>query len=234
VDLELLLEAADRLPNVMVTVAPESTTIAQIRAMADAGIHVSLGHTNATFDTCLAAFDSGAGCFTHLFNAMSQLGSREPGLVGAALGIGELSTGLIADGVHVHPETIALALAAKRGPGRVFLVSDAMATAGSAIEGFSLNGRWIARRDGRLVLGDGTLAGADLELTSAVRNVVSAGAELRDALAMATSAPAGVAGLQARAGFIAPGRSADFIALDARLSLAGVWRRGVALRVGPA
>jgi len=190
VDLELLLEAAERLPNVMVTVAPESTTNAQIRAMADAGILVSLGHTNATFETCLAAFDAGASSVTHLFNAMSQLGSREPGLVGATLARRDIHVGLIADGVHVHPETIKIALAAAEQSDRIMLVTDAMATAGSDIHAFALNGRKVLRKVGRLTLEDGTLAGADLEMTQAISVMIQqVGDGIESAIRRATGRP---------------------------------------------
>ena len=189
-DLHLMLNAAERLPNVMVTVAPENVNMAQIRAMADAGIVVSLGHTDADFATCMAAFDAGATCVTHLFNAMSQLGSREPGLVGAALARGDIYAGLIADAIHVHPATIATALAAKQQSDRIFLVSDAMATAGSSIEGFALNGRQVFRRDHRLRLADGTLAGADLELPRALDVMTQqVGDDVCRAVARATSTP---------------------------------------------
>ena len=229
-DLKLLRNAAARLPVLMVTVAPESASPDQIRALADAGAVVSLGHSDATYARCRESAGHGATCVTHLFNAMSQFGSREPGLVGAALDCGSLHAGLIADGIHVHPATMAAALRAKRPPGRVFLVSDAMAPAGSDIRSFALNGRRIERRDGRLTLADGTLAGADLDLTTAV-NVVhrQSGIPLDQALAMATSVPAAVAGLQDRCGTLAPGYPADFVWLNDEGMLAGVWRRGVRL-----
>lgn len=192
-DLALMLDAAARLPNVMVTVAPENTTLAQIKTMADAGIIVSLGHTDAGSDTCHAAFDAGARCATHLFNAMSQLTNREPGLVGATLERGDVYAGLIADLVHVHPASIRVALAAKPQSERVFLVSDAMATAGSEITSFLLNGRQILRQNGRLTLQDGTLAGADLELHQAVSNMIETVGDSVDlALARATKIPAEV------------------------------------------
>ena len=151
-DLELICDAARRLPNVMVTVAPENVTTAQISAMSAAGVIVSLGHTDANFETCISAFDAGATCVTHLFNAMSQLSSRSPGLVGAALAREHVYAGLIADGVHVHATTIAAALRAKVETQKVFLVSDAMATAGSDIRSFTLNDREVLRKDGRLTL----------------------------------------------------------------------------------
>ena len=130
---------------------------------------VSIGHSNAGYDRCVLAAKAGASCVTHLFNAMSQMGNREPGVVGAALTIGTLSAGLIADGIHVHPKNMAIALNAKAGPGKIFLVSDSMATAGSDIAAFTLNGRPIRRGNGHLTLEDGTLAGADLDLTTAIR-----------------------------------------------------------------
>lgn len=139
VDLALLVEAAERLPNVMLTVAPESVTLDQMRRLTDAGVILSLGHTDADRATCHAAFDAGVRCVTHLFNAMSQLGSREPGLVGATLEREEVHAGLIADAVHVHPASIRIALNAKPRSDRVFLVTDAMAPAGSDIDGFTLS-----------------------------------------------------------------------------------------------
>mgnify|MGYP006369123145 FL=1 len=226
-DLNAMTDAASQLPRLMVTLAPESVTPDQVRILAQAGIVISLGHTDAGFDTCRLYADAGATCVTHLFNAMSQLGNREPGLVGAALSDGRLHTGLIADGIHVHPATITSALAAKAGPGGFFLVSDAMAPAGSVLTQFTLNGRRIARRDGMLLLDDGTLAGADLDLPRALRVLISAvGVAVEPALAMATSVPGQVLG---RAGRIIPGAPADLVHLDDGLHLRAVWRGAVAI-----
>ncbi|MFT6677152.1 MAG: N-acetylglucosamine-6-phosphate deacetylase [Sulfitobacter sp.] len=183
-DLALICDAAQRLPNVMVTLAPESTTNAQITRLKDAGVIVALGHTDADVDTCHAAFDAGATCVTHLFNAMSQLGNRAPGLVGATLAREDVYAGLIADGLHVHPTSIRIALNAKPRSERIFLVSDAMATAGSPIDSFLLNGRTVFRKDHRLTLGDGTLAGADLELPRALSVMVG---QVRDDMATAVA-----------------------------------------------
>jgi len=225
-DLDRLIAAARRLPALMVTVAPESVNPQQIAAMAGAGIHVSLGHTDCSYEDAQAAARAGARCVTHLFNAMSQLGSRKPGLVGAALATPGLSAGLIADLIHVHPEAIRAALAAKRAPGRIFLVSDAMATAGSEIDHFTLNGRRIERRDGRLTLGGGTLAGADLDLATAVRNICGLGLCLDGALAMATTIPGDLIGHDAR---LAPGARADILHLADDGTLAAVWQGGAAV-----
>ncbi|WP_171120399.1 MULTISPECIES: N-acetylglucosamine-6-phosphate deacetylase [unclassified Ruegeria] len=189
-DLAALIAAADALPCLMVTVAPEAVTEQQVAVLHDAGVLVSLGHSDADFATCQRYAAAGARCVTHLFNAMSQLGNREPGLVGAALANGGLSAGLIADGIHVHPEVMRAAWAAKTSPGQIFLVSDAMAVAGTDLTAFELESRRITRTNGKLTLEDGTLAGADLDLTTAIRVLVTqVGVPLPQALAAATSYP---------------------------------------------
>ncbi|MCV2870769.1 N-acetylglucosamine-6-phosphate deacetylase [Defluviimonas sp. WL0050] len=226
-DLAFLCDAARRLPRLMVTLAPESVTDDQIATLSGVGIIVSLGHTDAGFDRCVSAAKSGARLATHLFNAMSQLGNREPGLVGAVLATGALDAGMIADGIHVHPEVMRAALRAKTGPGEIFLVTDAMAPAGSNISQFSLNGREIRREDGRLMLADGTLAGADLSMARAIRVICNDVGLPRDrALAMATSVPARVLGLIGSCGMLAAGRDADFVHLTGSLELQGVWQKG--------
>jgi len=226
-DLRALCAAAARLPVLKVTLAPASATMDQIAVLARAGVLVSLGHAEADFATCAAAARAGATCVTHLFNAMRQLGSREPGVVGAALQLGGLSAGLIADGVHVHPATMAAAIRAKAGPGRIFLVSDAMAVAGTDRDGFTLNGRRITRADGRLTLADGTLAGADLDLTTAIRMMTrEVGVPLAQAVAMATAAPADLIGQGARRGRFVRGARADILHLGEGPTLAAVWQGG--------
>jgi len=225
-DLALYLDAARRLPVLKITLAPENATAAQISALADTGVLVSLGHTDADFATCLAATKAGARCVSHLFNAMSQLGNRTPGCVGAALESEALSAGLIADGIHVHPATIRAALKAKTPPGMVFLVTDAMAPTGTDISEFELGGRRILRRDGQLTLEDGTLAGADLDFPRTLQVMVEqVGVTADQALKMATSIPAALIGTQA--GSLVKGGAADFIHLDAGLRLQGVWQGGV-------
>ncbi|ABD54278.1 N-acetylglucosamine-6-phosphate deacetylase [Jannaschia sp. CCS1] len=227
-DLARLLDAAIRLPLLKITVAPETVTPDQIAALHDAGVLVSLGHSDAGFATCQAAASAGARCVTHLFNAMSQLGNREPGLVGAALTLGSLSAGLIADGVHVHEASVRAAMAAKAGPGQMFLVSDAMAVAGSDIDSFTLNDRRILRRDGRLTLENGTLAGADLDLLTAVRNMVLWGAASEEvALAMATSIPADLCAAACNVGRLEEGAKADILHLmPGQTTCAAIWQSG--------
>ncbi|KUJ79481.1 N-acetylglucosamine-6-phosphate deacetylase [Ruegeria profundi] len=194
-DLAALIQAAENLPCLKVTLAPETVSEQQVQALCEAGVLVSLGHTNADFATCQRYAKAGARCVTHLFNAMSQMGNREPGLVGACLASGGLSAGMIADGIHVHPAVMRAAWAAKTAPGQIFLVSDAMAVAGTDHASFDLEGRRITRANGRLTLEDGTLAGADLDLTTAIRVLVTqVGVSLQDALAAATTYPASLIG----------------------------------------
>ncbi|WP_050526605.1 N-acetylglucosamine-6-phosphate deacetylase [Pseudorhodobacter aquimaris] len=215
VDEDFLCDAAQRLPNVMVTVAPESVSPAQIARLDRAGVIVSLGHSDCSFDQAEAAFAAGARCVTHLFNAMSQLGSRAPGLVGAALQAGTVSAGLIADGIHVHPAAMRLALAAKQGPAGIFLVTDAMATAGSDITEFTLNGRRVLRRNGDLRLEDGTLAGADLDFSRALSVMIDkVGIDPARAYAMVTSGPAALLKMRLGAGEFTPGARWNGIWLD--------------------
>lgn len=223
-DLALYCRAARDVPALMMTLAPASVTPGQIAELSAAGVIVSLGHSEATVTEARAAMAAGARCATHLFNAMSQLGNREPGLVGAVLA-SDIAAGVIADGYHVAVETLRIACAAR--PEGLFLVSDCMAAAGSAETEFSLGGRRILRRDGRLTLEDGTLAGADLTLPQAVRMMVeTVGLPLERALAMATATPARLLG-RGDLGRLAPGCAADLVHLDAELRLDGVWRQGV-------
>ena len=186
-----LIAAARALPNLMITLAPESVTLQQITDLSDAGAIVFLGHSDTDYETATAAFAAGAKGSTHLFNAMSPFTGRAPGLVGATLDTASASCGLIADGIHVHPATIRTALAAKSPHGAVFLVTDAMACAGSEISQFTLNGRRILRSAGRLTLEDGTLAGADLDMATALRVMINdVGDCAAQAFARATSIPA--------------------------------------------
>lgn len=223
-DLQLLTAAAARLPHLICTVAPESVTPAQIAALAAAGTVVSLGHTDCDAATARDAVQAGARMVTHLFNAMSQLQHRAPGLVGTALDDPRLWSGLIADGFHV--EDAALRVALRAGGERIFLVSDAMSTIGTDLPGFTLNGRQIFRAGGRLTLADGTLAGADIALIDAVRHVHRAlGWPLEQALRLASAHPAAAMGLTDR-GHLRPGARADFLCLTDDITAGGVWIGG--------
>ncbi len=226
-DCSQLILAAGSLSSLLLTVAPESVAMSQISDLATAGAIVSLGHTDTDYSNARAAVESGATCVTHLFNAMSQLGNREPGVVGAALDAGQLFAGLIADGFHVDPATIAVALRAKRKPGRIFLVTDAMSTIGTEQTSFTLNGRHIRREGGRLTLPDGTLAGADLDMISAVRFMVQkVGLDVEEAIRMATLYPAQVLNRENEIGQLIEGSRADFLLLNTQLNVDAVWRTG--------
>ena len=209
-DLEQLLKARRKLPALLVTVAPENATLDQVKALAAGGIRVSLGHTAGTYAVAQEYVAAGATMITHLFNAMSQMTARDPGVAGAALSDGRLSAGLIADGHHVTPEMIGTALRAKKLPGRIFLVSDAMPTVGSGETAFSISGREVRLQHGRLAYDDGTLAGAHLNLRQAVGFMAgSAGIDLAEVLRMAGLYPAEAMGWTDR-GHLRPGARAEF------------------------
>ena len=232
-DLEQYLGTAEQIPLLKLTVAPESVSTGQIRTLTDAGIIVSLGHSNATYEQCMAAFDAGAVCATHLFNAMSPLTHREPGLVGAALAHHNVCCGLIADGHHVHIAAIKHALTAKHAAYPIFLVSDAMSPIGTTLDSFSLDNRTVFRKDGKLVLADGTLAGADITLLDAVKFMAHCGVSNEQAITMATTYPASLYARKGRnelsAGTLTPGQLADVVYTDDAMNLLQVWRQGTAM-----
>ena len=215
------------LRTVLLTVAAENASPEQIRRLTDGGVIVSVGHSDASYEVASAAADAGARCVTHLFNAMSPLGHRAPGVVGAALDHGGLWGGLIADGHHVHPAALRTVLRAKRGPGRLFLVSDAMPPAGSPGDRFTLSGRGVTRRNGALTFDDGTLAGADLTLDAAVRYCVThLDQPLDAALRMASLYPVQMLRLDDVRGRLAPMFSADMVLLGDDLTIRQVWVGG--------
>ncbi|WP_313808533.1 N-acetylglucosamine-6-phosphate deacetylase [Sphingobium sp.] len=224
-DEALALLTAPRRGKVMVTLAPEQNDVAAIRALVEAGVIVSIGHSNATYAQARAAIDAGATGVTHLFNAMSPLHHREPGVVGAALEDRTLYCGLIIDGAHMHPAAARIALAA-RPLDRFLLVTDAMPSVGSATKEFVLNGEHITVENGVCVNDAGTLAGSDLDMAQAVRNTHALGLPLGDVVAMAAANPAAFLGLGAERGLLAPGYRADFVWLDRDLNVRGTWIGG--------
>ncbi len=220
------LEGFGALGRSLVTLAPELAPPGAIRRLVRAGLRIAAGHSEAAGAEMTAAADAGLTGVTHLFNAMSQLTPREPGIVGATLADERLCAGIIADGLHVAPQSLQAAFRAM-GRGRIMLVTDAMSTAGGSQTSFLLQGRQITLVDGRLTDEAGTLAGAHLTMDEAVRNAIRLmGASLADALAMASTTPARFLGLSAERGAIAPGLRADLVALDAALQVADVWVGG--------
>ncbi|TMJ03476.1 MAG: N-acetylglucosamine-6-phosphate deacetylase [Alphaproteobacteria bacterium] len=209
-DVEMLTSA--RAGALLLTLAPEQVPAGFIKQLTNAGVCVSLGHSNATYAQARAAIGEGLTGFTHLFNAMRPLASREPGPIAAALETPECSYGLIVDGIHVDAAMLRLAL---RGVGRPMLVTDAMPPVGGTRSEFTLYGEKIAVQDGRCVRQDGTLAGAALDMASAVRNCVRMlGVPLERALRFASSHPAAFVNLATQVGTLAPGLRADMVAFD--------------------
>lgn len=222
-DLALYRRAVTALPVLKITLAPAHATPDQIAALTKAGVIVSLGHAECTESEARAAIEAGARCVTHLYNAMSPLAHRAPGLVGTALDSDSFA-GIIPDGTHVA--AAAFRIAAMMKPDRLFTVTDAMAVAGTDLAEFTLNTRPVRRAGGRLTLADGTLAGADITLPEALRWMVGdARLPLARALATMTGIPAALLRLTDR-GSLTPGSRADLVHLDDALSLQTVWRAG--------
>ncbi len=212
-DVQLLTSLGDA-GRTLITLAPECVPAGAVRALRERGAIVFAGHTNASYEQVQAALAEGLDGFTHLFNAMSQLGPRAPGTVGAALLAPQAYAGLILDGHHVAPGSVAV-LRAARGMQRVILVSDAMPPAGTAATGFMLQGEPIRVEGGRCINGAGTLAGAAITLADAVRIGISQyGLEPEQALACATRVPAELLGLAGEYGVLQAGARADAVVFD--------------------
>ena len=218
----------------LVTLAPEATSLETIERLVKAGVVVSAGHTNAPYAAVRSALDRGLSGVTHLFNAMSPLGSREPGAVGAALEDQRAWCGIIVDGVHVDP--VVLKLAMKLRPHERFnLITDAMPCVGSGQTSFVLQGKTITVRDGACFDEAGTLAGSALDMASAVRNAVRMlGLDLADAARMASRNPAEFLGLDHEVGRIARGGFADLVLLDDDLQVLDTWIHGRSMSDAPA
>ncbi|RYY44923.1 MAG: N-acetylglucosamine-6-phosphate deacetylase, partial [Sphingomonadales bacterium] len=220
-----------RMGRVVLTVAPELVGLAHIRMLVSHGVIVSAGHTNATYDEAQAAVSAGMTGFTHLFNAMSPLTHRAPGVAGAALDAPGCWAGLIVDNAHLHPATVRLAIRAK-GPDRIMLVTDAMPSVGTDASSFMLQGKRIEVHHGVCTYEDGTLAGSDLDMATAFRNTVEiTGLAPAEVARMSSEAPAAFLGLAATHGTLGAGRRADWVVLDRDLRPRGTWIGG-ALQAG--
>jgi N-acetylglucosamine-6-phosphate deacetylase len=216
-----LLDAADGLIRVM-TLAPELPgALDLIRLLRREGVIASLGHSAADYDTALAAIDAGATHATHLFNAMPSLHHRSPGLAAACLNEPEIQAEVIADGVHLAPEVVRLAVRAK-GPERVILITDAMAAVGRPAGTYMLGKNRVIVRGDVCLLEDGvTIASSMLTMNFAVRNARRfAAVPLTEAVRMATLVPAQVCGCADRKGSIELGKDADLALLHPDFSVA--------------
>lgn len=224
-DLAQLGELA-RAGTSLITLAPERAPAGFVRTLASSGVRVSIGHSEASAAVVAQAVDDGATGVTHLFNAMPPLSGRVPGIVGKALTEPRLTAGLIVDGIHVDPISIRIAFEAKRD--RIALVTDAMPTVGASADRFKLVGRTVQLANGRLTTDDGTLAGAHLDMASAVRNAVRlAEVPLEDALRAASLTPARFLGLDHERGQLVAGARADLVALTEDLTVAATWIDGL-------
>ena len=223
------IDLLTRLTNgrILVTMAPEKAAKGTIKKLADRGVLVCAGHTAGTYNHVQAAIAEGMRGFTHLFNAMSPMTHREPGVAGAAMDDDSTWCRLIADGYHVHPAVLKVAIHAK-AKGKIMLVTDAMPTVGADEKRFVLGGEEIMATDGRCALADGTLAGSDLDMIAAVKNCVEmVGIDLGEALRMASLYPAAFLKLDDVMGRIAPGYQADMILFDDDYNVTRSWIKGV-------
>jgi len=224
-DLDELCDLAN-VGKSLVTLAPECVPAGFIKRLVSSGVRVSIGHSEASANEVLEAVADGATGVTHLFNAMPPLSARAPGIVGVALAERRLTAGLILDGIHVDPISVRAAFAAK-GADRIALVTDAMPTVGTSLDQFHLTGKTIRLVNGRLTGEDGTLAGAHLDMASAVRNAVAlAQLPIEDALRAASSTPAHFLGIDNERGALFRGARADLVALTRELEVITTWVDG--------
>ena len=212
--------------STVVTLAPELTSPQMISRLVEEGVIVCGGHSGATYAQTRDALAHGLSGFTHLYNAMTPLQSREPGMVGAALEDDDSWFGIIADGHHIHPAAFSVAVAAKKRGGAL-LVTDAMPTVGSPDTSFILDGKTIVASEGRVTNAEGTLAGSDLNMLSAVNNAAEfARLDWFEAVRMASLYPARALGLERELGAIRPGFRASLLALDSAHRIRASWING--------
>lgn len=220
-----ILERKD-LGQILVTLAPETVSVDDIKRMISLGIKVCLGHTNASYEIAQRAIDAGADGFTHLYNAMSPLQGREPGVTGCALLNDNTSCGIIIDGHHVSYASAKLALKTKP-TGKVFLVTDAMSTIGTDQTEFSFFDRTVYLKDGRLNSTTGELAGAALDMVTAVNNAADyLDISYHEAVRMASYYPANYINQCGLRGELKVGQAADFVVIDEARAVKSTWIAG--------
>lgn len=233
-DADLALFTRKDIGRVMLTIAPENVPADIIRELTAHGVVVSLGHSNAMLSVVERAIEAGAKCFTHLFNAMSGLTARNPGMIASALTQASMYSGLIADLHHVHPLNCRLAYQCI-GAERLMLVTDAMAHVGSDMRDLPWLDDTIRKQGNRLSLADGSLAGSCLDMAGAVKNMFKVISQdliedepndmLGNVLNMASKVPASMMLLQDR-GTLTTGKRADFVLLDDDLNTQACWISG--------
>lgn len=221
------LLSIERLGPSILTVAPETLADGILEKLVATGFKICAGHTAATYEDIRTALDKGLTGFTHLFNAMTPMESRDPGVVGAALEDKHSYCGIIADGYHIHPATLKVAIAAKE-KGHMILVTDAMASVGAEEKAFKIRGEEITVEKGRCMTKDGTLAGSDLDMIGAVKNTVEmADLSMEEALRMASLYPARYMGIDNRLGRIKSGYQADIVHISDGYQISETWIKGV-------
>jgi N-acetylglucosamine-6-phosphate deacetylase len=219
------IAAAGREVVRLITIAPEMLEAAEIKLLADRGIIVSAGHTDATYEQAIAGFAAGVRMATHLFNAMSPLQGRNPGMVGAVLNCEAVYAGMIADGQHVHFESIRIVQKVKQD--RLILVTDATPPVGTQLESFQIGGQEVFYRDGRCVSADGTLGGSALTMIEAVANCDRhLNLPLAETLRMASTYPARLLDLDRQLGYIAPDYIANLVVFDREFQVVATVDRG--------
>jgi N-acetylglucosamine-6-phosphate deacetylase len=224
-DRELATYTRRDIGQVLITVAPENVPCDIIRDLVGQGVIVALGHSNAPFETVQNALDAGASGFTHLYNAMSPLTSREPGMVGAAL-LNNSVCGIIVDHHHIHPKAVELAYKVK-GPHQLMLVTDAMAHVGASDDTIAFFDTHITRQGNKLTTPDGTLAGSCLDMHGAVTNSINdINIALEHASTMASATPARFTKIHDRVGEIEVGKRANFLVINNDNTLLEVWQNG--------
>jgi len=223
-DIDWLCSLSDL--NVLVTLAPERCQAGQIKRLSEAGIHVCAGHTNASSEQIQSALDEGLQGFTHLYNAMRPLQGRDPGVVGAALNNPDSYCGIIVDGHHVHPSAVQLAYKCKP-QGKLYLVTDAMATVGSSDKSFEIYGETVHEENGRLVNAEGRLAGSAIGMIDAVKlSHQLVGLPLTECLRMASLYPAQFIEQDNQLGRISSGYRADLVHFSKDFSVLNTWVAG--------
>jgi len=227
-----LFETLDKFP-VMLTLAPECISIKQLKHLNSLGFKILAGHTDANYDQLEEAVKYGLDGFTHLFNAMGQISAREPGVVGSAFDFDETSASIIVDLHHVHPSLINLSF--KQKPkGKLFFVSDSMATINHGEPSFELYDEVVSESNGRIINSEGKLAGSSITQIDAIKNAYQkCSIPLESAISMATLYPAEYLGVSDYIGQLKKGYRADLAHFNSNFHVQNVWLAGKQIKEDP-